>query len=303
MPRLRNKLRTLAIAGAVIAAGAGARAEAPTAAALDGASPRARGGANAVQLHRDEIDMLERARAEHVRRAATPSQLDEQGASIREQAIEAEVAKRLREAERAAEFDQLTAGLRRNAPARGPLSIEAPAGNDIEMAPAATMATSERATVLLLVSPGSKGIRRLLKTADPILCMPDVCWISRGPDQDARMVPRRKALGILNSLGARAGACNASLGCVFRNVELTPASATVQPVDLRLLRHDRREAREVRIDTSCRVLGPALSCGAIEVGPNYRMWAVPEQLAREAGGRVLAAMVGPSMPAHAVHRR
>ncbi len=43
-----------------------------------------------------------------------------------------------------------------------------------------------RVTVLLWMAPGSYGIRRGHPTADPILCLPDGCYVSRGPELSAR---------------------------------------------------------------------------------------------------------------------
>jgi colicin import membrane protein len=156
----------------------------------------------------------------------------------------------------------------------------------------APAAVDGRATLLLVMRPGRNGIRALNPTADPILCSNDVCWVSRGPDRDARMVPRRKALGPLNTLGERAGACNGSTGCVFRNVELGGASAVVQPIDLRVIRHDRRAPVEVRIDRSCRIDEGRLDCPNKAASADYRIWAVPEATAQAAGARALMSAVG-----------
>lgn len=260
------------------------------------------------QRNHDEADMLARARAEHARRdVASPDANGEPasdpGDMVRAQAIESEVAKRMREAERDAELERVSANIRRASASRAlpnaaptPSAIDAiepitsqPEPRQEAIAPFASGA--ERATVLLVMNPGFTGIRLFNNTADPILCMPDVCWISRGPDEDARMVPRRKALGPLNTLGNRAGACNDRTGCVFRNVEITPAASVVQPIDMRLLRHDRREAIQVRVDRSCRMEGNQLQCAAPQRGPDYQVWVVPEVLAGDAGGRALAKVV------------
>ena len=113
-----------------------------------------------------------------------------------------------------------------------------------------------------------------------------------GPDRDARMVPRRKALGPLNTLGNRAGACNDSVHCVFRNVELAAASTIVQPVDLRILKHDRRAALAARIDETCRIEHRTLTCAEWQSGGDYRLWVVPEAIAQAAGGAGLRSALG-----------
>jgi colicin import membrane protein len=146
-----------------------------------------------------------------------------------------------------------------------------------------------RVTVLLVMDPGTKGIRRFNKTADPVLCHDDVCFVSTGPAAPARALKRRKALGAGNTLGRRAGACRHSLTCVFRGVALTGSAPMIQPVDLKVLVHDRREPRTVSGDASCQVVGGRLSCSRTVVAPGYRAWIVPEAVAERAGARALEA--------------
>jgi hypothetical protein len=144
-----------------------------------------------------------------------------------------------------------------------------------------------RVTVLLVMEPGTKGIRRFNKTADPILCEGDVCFVSNGAASPARSMPMRKALGPGNTFGKRAGACRSKLGCVFRGLTLEGSTPTIQPVDLKVLVHDRREPRPVSGDASCRLTAGRLSCGRTVVAPGYRAWIVPEAIAESAGAAVL----------------
>jgi hypothetical protein len=303
----------------------------------DGPRGDAVGEASRVdELRQHELDMLERARAERSSRAgpapevgtagSTIGPTDDPGEAIRAQAIQAEVQRRLMEAEREAELDEVSARIRRSAQSRAPAQPEpplvdmteerAPVVNETPRSemPAASVADvpadqsgaedrfaeDGRATLLLVMRPGRNGIRALHATADPILCSNDVCWVSRGPDRDARMVSRRQALGPLNTLGDRAGACNGSTGCVFRNVELGGASAVVQPVDLRVIRHDKRARTEVRIDRSCRIDAGRTDAGRLDcrgqaATADYRIWAVPEATAQAAGARALMSAVGAQM--------
>lgn len=144
-----------------------------------------------------------------------------------------------------------------------------------------------RVTVLLVMEPGNKGIRRFNKTADPVLCLGPQCYISTGMSTPARSLHRNKALGAANTLGRRAGACRQSLSCVFRDVRITGAGATIQPIDLKVLVHDRRAQRDVSGDTSCQVTDGALTCGRTIVAPGYRAWIVPERIADQAGAAAL----------------
>lgn len=142
----------------------------------------------------------------------------------------------------------------------------------------------EQVTVLLVMKPGNRGIRRYKKTADPILCVNHHrCYISRGPSRDATVLSRGRAFGTVNTLGRRAGACGNSLSCVFRNVHLPKGRATIQPIDLRLMRHDRRERRTVTAARGCKLGRRSIDCGRAIRSETYSLIVIPETLAGEAG--------------------
>jgi colicin import membrane protein len=173
-----------------------------------------------------------------------------------------------------------------SADARSAIAAPAPA-SPAEARSGATASASvtlpRRVSVLLVLEPGKRGIRRYNKLADPLLCGPTGCYVSAGPLSAARFFAGYAAYGAANTLGSRAGACNNRLGCVFRNVDLEQLEGMLQPVDMRLLRHDRREARRVSTDSNCRILSGHLSCTRPVEGPDYRIWVVPETVAAEAG--------------------
>lgn len=154
-----------------------------------------------------------------------------------------------------------------------------------------------RATILLVMEKGTRGIRKYDKSADPILCVGDACYVSNGPDEPATQMVRARAFGPGQTLGQRAGACRKSLTCVFRGVVIESARVDVQPVDLRLLRHDRRETQSVGIDTSCIAAAGHLRCSAGIVSRSYRLWVVPESVAVAAGDSALSAAVNAGLPA------
>jgi colicin import membrane protein len=160
-----------------------------------------------------------------------------------------------------------------------------------------------RATVLIVMEPGSRGIRRWNKTADPILCFGETCYVSSGTASPATALSRAKAFGPGVALGSRAGACRNALGCVFRDIKLDHAVTAMQPIDLRILRHDRREAREVAADETCRLTRGVLSCRAPVRADTYRAWIVPEDLAELAGPEALAAAVASGLPDEVSIRR
>jgi hypothetical protein len=143
-----------------------------------------------------------------------------------------------------------------------------------------------RVTVLMVMAPGTYGIRRGASIADPILCTTDGCYVSNGADIAARFLPRRQALGVGNTLGARAGACRQSLSCVFRDVEFE-YPALLQPVYLHILKHDRRRPQRVIADSDCSLSAGRLTCSRGIYAEDYALWIVPERLAELAGSEAL----------------
>jgi colicin import membrane protein len=139
-----------------------------------------------------------------------------------------------------------------------------------------------RLTVLLVMAPGTYGIRRNTVTADPVLCALDGCYVSTGASTAATFMPGYKALGVGNTLGGRAGACRHSLGCVFRGVEIR-FPAALQPVDLHILKHDRRRPQLVNADSDCRLAAGRLTCARPVYAENYILWVLPDWLAAAAG--------------------
>jgi hypothetical protein len=156
-------------------------------------------------------------------------------------------------------------------------------------AKAPAQASETRVTVLLVLEPGTYGIRRNgPRTADPVLCAPpEGCYVSAGPDRPAAFLRGRKALGFGNTMGKRAGACRNSLGCVFRDVELSALPGYLQPVDLHILKHDRRTPQAILTDSDCRSDAGRLSCTRGIYAGDYIMWIVPESLADAVGPSVL----------------
>lgn len=153
--------------------------------------------------------------------------------------------------------------------------------------PAGSDALRSRVTVLLIMQPGEKGIRRHNKSADPILCVNGGCYVSRGAEAPAQFMPGRQALGLANTWGGRAGACRNQLGCVFRSVAVADLPLLIQPVDLRVVKHDRRHMAAVSTDSHCRLDAGRLACARGIIEDDYVMWVIPEALAETAGPAVL----------------
>jgi hypothetical protein len=157
--------------------------------------------------------------------------------------------------------------------------------------------TAPRVTVLLVMDPGTNGIRRYgKKTADPVLCTNANCWIGAGTGTSAKLLPRGRALGSGNTLGQRAAACNHRLTCAFRGMDLKASTAMIQPIDMRIMRHDRREFLEIKADHSCRLARGVLHCDKTFTARTWRAWIVPEALAAEAGTAALEAALASGLP-------
>ena len=138
-------------------------------------------------------------------------------------------------------------------------------------------------TVLLVMEVGKTGVRRWSKTADPMLCIHESCYISRGADKPAEKLSREKAFGPTVALGSRGGACRSSPSCIFRGIDLETVEAKLQPIDLKFLHHDRREAKAIRADATCAIIEGELSCRSPVEGKSWKAWIVPESIAQRIG--------------------
>jgi len=144
-----------------------------------------------------------------------------------------------------------------------------------------------RVTVLLIMEPRGRGRRRYQRAAYPVLCVGRRCYISAGAEETAHAKTRPQALGPFNSLGRRAGRCNNQLACVFRGVTLNRDPSYIQPIDMGLLRHKRRDIRKAEPDRTCTVTHGSLHCASVIIAHRYRAWIVPEAVAEEAGPEAL----------------
>ena len=113
------------------------------------------------------------------------------------------------------------------------------------------------------------------ESMDPVLCVTDGCYVSNGPEHPASFLPGRRATRFGNAISRRAGACNHAYTCVFRDVEIGALPAEVQPVDIRILRHDRRAPESVETLSTCRGTPGRLACTGAIRGDGYTMWVIP----------------------------
>lgn len=154
--------------------------------------------------------------------------------------------------------------------------------------PAATaLSYPQRVTVLVQMDPRRHGFGGKRMTANPVLCVGESCYVSNGSRTTATAMARGRTLGPGNTLGHNAGVCRNDTTCVFRGVLLTSPNATIQPVDMGFLRHDRREVRDAKPDSSCRTTNGELTCASPIIASRYRAWIVPEEVAQTAGAGAL----------------
>jgi hypothetical protein len=153
-----------------------------------------------------------------------------------------------------------------------------------------------RVTILLVMDPRRRIFATYPPTANPVLCIGQGCYVSGGAGAPAEYMPRFSALGPANSIGRRAGPCRNQLTCVFRDVELGGGYGQIQPVDMGLLHHDRREIRGVRPDPTCDLISGRLFCAEPTVAKGYRAWIVPEVIATKAGAEALREALALGLP-------
>ena len=217
---------------------------------------------------------------------------------------------RVLEARREAELKRLSEKLKRAVEARGTQPAEttitrqwttevAATADDFDPAkrsglgvhpsdtPSSILQAGGRATILMVMTPGDDRARDPNRGSDPILCVDGGCYVSNGAQAPATYHSFTQSLSLSGRLGRGAGECNHSNVCVFRNVDLGAGVAMVQPINLRFVRHDRREQREVSIDSSCRIIDARLSCSRPIRTSGYNMWVIPETLARDVGPEML----------------
>ncbi len=133
-----------------------------------------------------------------------------------------------------------------------------------------------RVAVILQMEPRHRRGRGY-ESMDPVLCTAEGCYVSNGPIQPASFLYGRGAMRFGNAISRRAGACNHAYTCIFRNVDLGALPADVQPVDIRVIRHDRREPERVEALSKCRVTtGDRLTCTDAIEGDGYTMWVISE---------------------------
>lgn len=175
------------------------------------------------------------------------------------------------------------------------IKIDAQIKSPAVSAPPARDASAPRASVLVVLSHHDDEPGTFPKTFDPVICFADTCYVSTGTASEATLVSRAQVLSTKNTITAGAGACAGKAACAFRGVSVPPA-AQLQIVDLGLVKHDRRDTIEAKIDTTCAADQGDLICSNPLTAPDYRVWIVPEQLAASLKPESLEAALADELP-------
>ena len=161
--------------------------------------------------------------------------------------------------------------------------------------------TAPRATLLLALELGGAATKGSSPTYDPILCLADACFVSAGMKSDAVKLSKLDALKLKSTSEASPDSCKGKVGCVFRGVGV-PAGAVLQVVELGSASHGPETARDVQLDKTCRMIETDLVCESPIASPDFRIWVVPEDLARTAGPQALEDAVADGLPEEDVAR-
>lgn len=227
-----------------------------------------------------EMDMLRRARLDETNRKAAPASLGQpsQPPSV--------VPSTTPPAPKLADTTPSTAEPDKAATPSAPpqaTAPPAPAPQRTDVAPFALPA-APRATVLIALDSSGRGARA---TPDPVLCIGDVCYLSKGFAAAALPIAKRDALAVKSTVDHAADACRGQFGCVYRGVAI-PDGAQVLIVDLTST-GEPAGAFSIAPDASCKIEDGDVYCAEGLVTSAYRLWAIPEAIAERAGVEALDA--------------
>jgi hypothetical protein len=168
--------------------------------------------------------------------------------------------------------------------------------------PAATGGPVARASLLLALETGGASSNSGASSSfDPILCIADACFVSAGLNADAVRLSKLDALKLKSTTDASPDSCKSKVGCVFRNVSI-PAGAQLQVIELGSASHDPSRMSDAPLDPSCKVSDGALNCENPIATSDFRIWVVPEEIARTAGVQAIEDVVADGLPHEDVAR-
>ena len=170
--------------------------------------------------------------------------------------------------------------------------------NPVQPAPAAVVAAAPaaRATLLLALETGGASNQAGAAPAfDPLVCLGDTCFVSAGLNSDAVKLSKPDALKLKSTSDASSDSCRGKAGCVFRNV-LVPVDAQIQVIELGSATHETVRASPLQLDTTCKTADGDLNCDNPILTADYRLWVVPEDVAKSAGVPAVEEAVADGLP-------
>jgi len=152
--------------------------------------------------------------------------------------------------------------------------------------------SASQATVLLVLDTDgdTSGIR-----PDPIICIDDRCWISRGIEAPAAAMPRTKAQALKTTEEASPDSCAGKSACVYRGITIEDG-ARVEVIQAGESRGASSGAFTITPDKSCRKDAGGLVCDNGLATHDFRIWVVPEALAASIGANGLEDAVAEGLP-------
>jgi hypothetical protein len=154
---------------------------------------------------------------------------------------------------------------------------------DDAQAEAQSKSQDPRATLLLSLATDSPDAPA---TADPIVCLGDMCWLSNGLEAPARPMSRGQALALKSTRSSTDDSCFGKGACAFRNIPVR-AGSLVEVIEIGAAANSSSNPYSIGIDGSCRVDQGDLVCNNSLETRDYRLWVVPEKTANTAGANAL----------------
>ncbi len=170
--------------------------------------------------------------------------------------------------------------------------------NPVQPAPAAVVpaAPAARASLLLALETGASSNKAGAAPAfDPLVCLGDTCFVSAGLNSDAVKLSKPDALKLKSTSDASSDSCHGKAGCVFRNVPV-PVDAQIQVIELGSATHETVRTSQLQLDTTCKTADGDLNCDNPVLTTDYRLWIVPEDIAKSAGVQAIEEAVADGLP-------
>ena len=130
---------------------------------------------------------------------------------------------------------------------------------------------------------------------EPIICLGEVCYVSKGLETPARVMARGEALALKSTADAGSDFCQAKSGCVYRDVAV-PEDVQISVIDLGQSTGTGAEAFSVSVDTSCKKDEDGLACDNPLITHGFSVWTVPEATAKSLGPALLEDAVADGLP-------